>query len=414
MNTNLFIAKKIWKNHSKKSGLTSGSSWIASISVAISIMVMVLSIVISDGFKKEIRAKASGFSGEILLHNPGVEVTTSLYPVNANPSFLESINNLKEVKTLYPYVYRSAIIKKESAIHGVLLRGVDDSFDWSFFKEVLKEGTLPNLNALGESSENEVLISKRLANMLGIGCGERILFYFVGESVKARRFTVSGLYDAQLEELDQTLILTKASVLQEINGWGPNEVSGIEIKLRKSASIKESAKQIEEIIENAPMEESYFVTRVDELLPHLFDWLRLLDFNVLIIMVLMLIVAGFNMVSGLLIMLFEKISMIGLLKSLGMRDSSIHKVFLTRALYLVLIGMAVGNLIGLTLAVIQSYYKIIPLDPVNYFVEYIPIYINWYKLILLNIGSIAVITLVLLIPSFFIARVSPEKTLRVK
>jgi lipoprotein-releasing system permease protein len=168
------------------------------------------------------------------------------------------------------------------------------------------------------------------------------------------------------------------------------------------------------LIENAPVDESYFVTKVDELFPHLFDWLRLLDFNVLVIMLLMIFVAGFNMISGLLILLFEKTSMIGVLKSLGMRDSAIHKIFLSRAMVLVFWGMIAGNGIAIVLARVQSLYKLIPLDPANYFVDHVPIYMNWGKLLVLNIASVVLIAMLLMIPSLFISKVSPDKTLRVK
>ena len=412
MNTNIFIAKTLWKKNSSKKGLTGGSAVIAGISVAVSIMVMILSITISDGFKKEIKNKTSGFSGEIMLHSPGVEITTSQYPVLSNPSFLDSLTNLEGVVAIQPYVYRSAIIKQNDEIQGVIIKGVDSLFDWSFFESVLKEGALPQIGALFDVPE--ILMSRRLASMLSYKVGDPVLVYFVDNSVRIRKFILSGIYDAQLEDIDKSLLISAASVLQNVNGWKSNEVSGLEIKLKNGYNIAETGAIIENIIEEAPMDESYFVTTVNELFPHLFDWLRLLDFNVLIIMFLMLAVAGFNMISGLLILLFEKISMIGVLKSLGMRDSSIHKIFLIRALYLVLGGMVIGNIIALILIFIQKYYQVIPLDPVSYFVDHVPVFINWYKIALLNIGAISIIVLLLMIPSLFISKITPEKTLRIK
>jgi len=412
LNTNIFIAKTLWKKNSSKKGLTGGSAVIAGISVAVSIMVMILSITISDGFKKEIKNKTSGFSGEIMLHSPGVEITTSQYPVLSNPSFLDSLTNLEGVVAIQPYVYRSAIIKQNDEIQGVIIKGVDSLFDWSFFESVLKEGALPQIGALFDVPE--ILMSRRLASMLSYKVGDPVLVYFVDNSVRIRKFILSGIYDAQLEDIDKSLLISAASVLQNVNGWKSNEVSGLEIKLKNGYNIAETGAIIENIIEEAPMDESYFVTTVNELFPHLFDWLRLLDFNVLIIMFLMLAVAGFNMISGLLILLFEKISMIGVLKSLGMRDSSIHKIFLIRALYLVLGGMVIGNIIALILIFIQKYYQVIPLDPVSYFVDHVPVFINWYKIALLNIGAISIIVLLLMIPSLFISKITPEKTLRIK
>jgi len=412
LNTNIFIAKTLWKKRPGKKGLSNGSSVIAGVSVAISILVMILAVAISDGFKREIKNKATGFSGEILLHSPGVDVTTDQYPVNATPSFMDSLISMGNVSTVTPYAYRTGIIKKEDAIQGVLLKGVDNSFDWSFFETSLSEGQLP------ETSDTlkvpQLMMSKRLSGMLGFSVGDRVLVYFIDEAVKVRQFVLSGIYDAQLEDLDQSLLVTGLSFVQDVNGWDGNEVSGLEVKLLNHKFLDRSASEIESLIENAPVDESYFVTKVDELFPHLFDWLRLLDFNVLVIMLLMIFVAGFNMISGLLILLFEKTSMIGVLKSLGMRDSAIHKIFLSRAMVLVFWGMIAGNGIAIVLARVQSLYKLIPLDPANYFVDHVPIYMNWGKLLVLNIASVVLIAMLLMIPSLFISKVSPDKTLRVK
>lgn len=412
MNTNIFIAKTLWSKSSGRGGLGKGSAVIAGISVAVSVLVMVLSVAVSDGFKSEIKEKAAGFSGEIMLHSPGVEITTNQYPVTSQLSFMGEIREDNRVASVHPYAYRSAIVKSGDEIQGVLIKGVDSEFNWSFFNSVLHEGRVPNLS--DTLSTGEIMISLRLASMLGYSVGDFVTLYFIDNTVRVRRFVLTGIYNAQLEDIDKTLVITSLSQIQSINGWRSDEVSGIELKLKKGADLTKVTREVERIIENSDEDESIYVTRVDDLFPHLFDWLRLLDFNVLVIMVLMLSVAGFNMISGLLILLFEKISMIGLLKSLGMRDSEIHKIFLIRALYLVFTGMAAGNLIALFLAHIQMRYRVIPLDPLNYFVDHVPIYINGSKIVLLNIGAVVIITLLLMIPSLFISKVSPEKTLRVK
>lgn len=412
MNTNLFIAKTLWRKSSGKGGLGRGSAIIASLSVAVSVMVMVLAIAISDGFKKEIKDKASGFSGEILLHSPGVEVTTSVYPVNSSPEFLEEIKALPHVTDVQPYAYRSAIIKQNDEIQGVVIKGVDDKFNWNFFRSVLKEGQIPQVtDSVGNS---QILMSARLASMLGFKTGDPVIIYFIDKTVKVRKFTLSGIYDAQLEDVDMTLMVTSISEIQSVNGWSKEEVSGIELKLAGGSDISAVASKVEEIIDESDGQDMMYVTRVDEMFPHLFDWLRLLDFNVLVVMVLMLSVSGFNMISGLLILLFEKISMIGLLKALGMRDKGIHKIFLYRALYLVITGMVAGNVAALLFILVQSQFSLIPLDPANYFVDHVPVFLNWTKLLILNAGAIIIITLLLMIPSVFISNVSPEKTLRVK
>jgi len=412
LNTNIFIAKTLWRRGSGKRGLGRGSSLIASVSVAVSVMVMVLAISISDGFKKEIKEKASGFSGEILLHTPGVEYTTNQYPVNKDEESLNSLKEVQQIQSMQPYAYRSGIIKREDEIQGVLIKGVDENYNWDFFKSVLYEGRVPDTS--DTLSTGEIMISLRLANMLNYKVGDNIIIYFIDRTVKVRKFLLTGIYNAQLEDMDKSLVVGSISQIQRVNEWSPNEVSGIEIKLKKGADINKTAFTIEKKLIDSDSEDPVYVTKVTDLFPHLFDWLTLLDFNVLVVMILMLSVAGFNMISGLLILLFEKISMIGLFKSLGMRDSGIHKIFLTRALYMVISGMIAGNIIAISLALIQKYYKVISLDPVNYFVNHVPIDINWGKILIMNVGALAIIVVLLMIPSIFISRVSPDKTLRVK
>ncbi len=411
-NTNLFIAKTLWRKGSGKRGLGRTNAIIAAASVAISFLVMILAVSISDGFKREIKEKAAGFSGQILLHSPGVDITTSLYPVNPSPVYLQDILEIEEVESVSPYVYRSAIIKNGEEIQGVLLKGVNSEFKWDFFESVLQEGKIPEVQSRGDIPE--ILISARLAGMLGYKTGDNVITYFIDQSVKVRRFVISGIYNAQLEDVDMTLMITSLGDIQSVNGWDTHEVSGLEVKLKSSKEIARVASRIEEIIDSSDTGEQMFVTRIDELFPHLFDWLQLLDFNVLVVMLLMLSVAGFNMISGLLILLFEKISMIGILKALGMRNSQIHKIFLYRALYLVFTGMVIGNIVSLAFILLQERYKLVPLDPVNYFVDHVPVYLNYGKVALLNLCAAGVIILLLMIPSFFISGVTPQKTIKVQ
>jgi len=413
LNTNLFIAKTLWSGGAKKHP-GGRNSFIAGISVAVSMIVMIVAIAVSDGFKTEIREKAAGFSGTIILSAPGIEVVNSKYPVDGNLSYRDKISSLEGVTGVQNYAYSSGIMKFGDEIQGIVLKGVDETYNWDFFKKSLREGRIPDY--ADSLSGKSILISSRLSSMLGIECGEKVQVYFVGESVKARAYMVAGIYDAQLEEIDKALVVANIDEVTRLNGWMPGEVSGIEIMTEDFGNTRELAAQIETIIEeNQNDEESdVSVTTVEELYPHLFDWLTLLDFNVLIVLILMVIVAGFNMISGLLIILFEKISMIGLLKSLGMRDASIHRIFLYRAMMIVLRGIAAGNIIALVLLTMQHQYGFITLDPANYFVTQVPVHIDWLKLTILNIASAVMITLILYIPSVFIAGVEPDKSLRVQ
>lgn len=413
MKTNIFIAKTLWKHGSIK-GLGSTSSLVAGISVAVSIIVMLLAIAISDGFKREIRDKAIGFSGGIVLNAPGVETTTYQYPVESNLSYLNDIKNIPGVRSVQSYACRSGIIKNGDEIQGVLLKGVDSKYNWNFFKNSLVAGKLPDYS--DSATSKDIMLSSRLANMMAIKVGDPVQIYFVGDIVKARKFILTGIYDAQLEEIDKTFVIASISEIQSLNGWSPDEVSGIEVISSDPDKLEETSDIIENIIRNKAQESDPSISAVTTMdqYPHLFDWLLLLDFNVLVVLVIMITVAGANMISGLLIILFEKISMIGLLKSLGMRDSSIHRIFLYRAMMIILRGMAAGNLIAFLLLYLQQRFKLIGLDPVNYFVKYVPVHIDWYKMVIVNITAFLLIILLLYIPSRFISNISPDKSLRIK
>ncbi len=412
MNTNLYIAKTLWRKGSGRERLVRVSAIIAIVSVAISVFVVLLSMAISDGFKKEINDKASGLSGQILVHSPGTDITTSQYPIDSDVDLIEKLRSIRGVKGVHPYGYRSAVLESDSEIHGVLIKGVDSLFDWSFFNKYLIKGRTPYVGNI-YNGEHELLISLRLANIINHDVDDYVISYFVDDVVRIRKFKIVGIYDAQLEDIDKNLVLTSLKTVQGVNSWNEEKISGLEIVLSNSRKIDRVAERIESELYNYD-KQALFATRVDEIFPNLFDWLVLIDFNVLFVLILMLAVAGFNMVSGLLILLFEKTSMIGLLKSLGMKNSSIHKIFMIRALDLVFRGVIVGNVLALLIISLQYYFQIIPLDADNYFVDHVPVSFNVTKWILTNILSIIAISLLLIMPSYFIANVSPEKTLRVK
>lgn len=415
MNINLFIAKTLWRRGDEcKKGYASSNTLIAQVSVVVSFLVIILSIVISDGFKYEIKSKASGFSGDILLKSPGVEYNSNLYPIYDNFSFRNEILSVRDVKTMNSYAYRSGMIKYNDQIQGVVLKGVDAGYDWGFFKSILSEGELPDFS--DTTSGNQVMISLRLAEMMGLKVGDEIPVYFIDQSVRVSKFLIKGVFDAQLEQIDRTLIITDIKEVQRLNGWGPAQVSGVEIQLTPGAERSAVADNIQNIVlEKSNDDDSQMeVTTVDDLFPHLFDWLRLLDFNVMIVLALMMLVAGFNMLSGLLILLFEKISVIGLLKALGMRSMNIHGIFMYKGFRIVLSGMIIGNITALAMALLQKYLHIIKLDPENYFVKAVPIHFDLLKIATVDIISVVVIMSLMLLPSLFVSRVSPDRTIRVK
>lgn len=403
MNLNLYIAKKI---------KTSSSNTIACASVAISILVMFMAMVISDGFKREIKETSVGFSGEVFLLSPGQDITNQLYPISGRPSYIDKIHSLKGIESVNDVAYTSGMLKSDESVQGIMFKGVDSTYSLDFFENYLVEGTLPDFS--GKSASNQILISERLASLMNYKCGDKITAYFVGESVRVRRFTISGLYNVRLDEMDKTLAIVDIRQTRRLNGWESDQVSNIEIKLAAGANADKICREIEEIILDRPWDDdSVIASQIRYIYPHIFDWLDLLNMNVLIILILMIVVAGFNMISGLLIILFEKTSMIGLLKALGMKTRDICRVFIYRGSFIVIKGMVIGNVIAIILSILQGVFHIIPLDPANYFVDHVPVYVNVPKIVILNVASFALMILIMIIPSFFIARVQPEKTIKV-
>lgn len=412
MDLNLFIAEKIGKRTSSNGKLSRISNIIATVSVGISIAVMIIAIAVANGFRGEIREKASGFNGDITLSAPGIDITNHLYPIKPL-SFADKIDSLEQVKRIQPVAYRTALLKSDSQIQGVVMKGVDSAYNLEFFANCLIEGQLPDYSV----KSNDILISRRLADMLGFKVGDKVLTYFVEEDVQLRRFTVKGIFNAQLDELDKTLVIADMRHISKVNGWKEGELSGYEIILENKGekAAAECAQQIEQILFNCTGEndDSVVANTLEDKFYILFDWLHLLDVNVFVILALMVAVAGFNMISGLLIILFERISQIGLLKALGMRNRDISKIFLWRASFIVLKGLAGGNAIALLFCWIENRYKVIELDPANYFVCYVPIEISPLAIVAINVVAFAIIMVVMLVPCMLISKVSPSKTLAV-
>lgn len=384
MDVSLFISRRL----RFKGGL-------AMTCIAVSYLVMIVAVAISSGFRSEIRSGLSALSGDVQLTPPNLNVLDQSRPIEKDAAYLPYLMEVEGVVSVEPVVYKAGIVKQGSDIHGVLFKGTD-------------------------RGDKGISIPKRLSEISGLGLGDMMTVYFVGDKVRVRKFEISSMYDSLVEADDRLVVYAGISDLQRLGGWSDSQVSAMEIVLdedhKDEWEIVEATQEIGAIV-NAYSEESeapvIAVSSVSRF-PQLFDWLDLIDFNVLIILLLMTVVAGFNMISGLLIMLFENISTIGLLKALGMNDKAISKVFLSSAAVLVLKGMLVGNVIALAFAAIQSWTHLLKLDPANYFVSFVPVKINAGAVFLADIVSFIVIMLLLLIPTMFISKVDPAKTVRMK
>lgn len=410
MSAGRFIASRM---SSDDGSLSRTSNTIAWVSVCLSIAVMIIAVAVVDGFKSRIREKVTGFMGSVMLVMPGQSPMNEHYPFSDSLSYRSMLDELDGVESVSGVAYRSGLIKTDEQIDGLCFKGVDSLYDFSFFSSSLVEGSLPDYT--GRIS-NDILISSTTAQKLGFSVGDQAVVYFIGDDVKLRKLTVCGLYDAQLEEIDSRMAVADIRQVRRLNGWSGNEVSTVEIRIAPDTDIDRMADAVQEIefLYADAEDEPLFVTSTKKLYGHLFDWLALLDLNVLMILALMVVVAGFNMISAILIILFEKISAIGLLKSLGMTSKEVSHVFLLRAWKIVWKGLLWGNAVGLGLCLIQKYTGIIRLDPASYFVNCVPIALSPLKIIILNVAAAGLIMAIVSISSRFISKVSPDRTMRVE
>ena len=374
----------------------------AMISVAVSFLVMIIAVSVSSGFRREIRSGLSMLSGDVQIMPVTMNLLDENSPIEKDASYVPYIKEVPGVKEIIPVAYRAGIIKNGQDIHGVLFKGTADGV------------------ASADSVSLPVSIPSRLSEIAGLKSGDRMLAYFVGDNVKARQFNIVSVYDAMVETDDRLVVYADIEDIQRINGWDEDQVSSIEVLLEPEAgsrgNIEDVGNEIGFLTNSYTTEDEASVVAVSSVsrYPQLFDWLQLIDFNVLFILILMTIVAGFNMISGLLIMLFENISTIGLLKSLGMTDRAISKVFLSSSAVLVLKGMAAGNLLAVLFCLIQDTTHVLRLNPENYFVSFVPVDLDIPMIIAADAIAFAVVMLLLRIPCMFIAKVDPADTVRVR
>ena len=410
MNASRFIASKLSDGDGRLSRTSNTIAWV---SVCLSIAIMIIAIAVVAGFKAEIRDRATGFMGSVMLVQPGQSPINELYPFSEKLSYRAKLAAEPGITAVSGVAWRSGLITTDDNIDGLYFKGVDSLYDFSFFKNCLVDGSLPDYH--GRIS-NDVLLSRPTAVKLGFSVGDDVVVYFIGDEVKVHKFRLCGLYEAGLEEIDSKMAVADRRQVQRLNGWASDEVSSIEIRIARNASIDVMNDRVEEVLYTSMQEDdrALFVTNVKKLYGHLFDWLSLLDLNVLMILLLMVVVAGFNMISAILIILFEKISTIGLLKALGMTSREVSRVFLLRAGALVGKGMLWGNVVGIGLCLIQQYTQVFKLDPASYFVSAVPIRLSVGDILLLNIVAAALIMAIISLSSHFISRVSPDRTMRVE
>lgn len=439
MNLEYYIAKRIHFRQDRKN-ISRPAVRIAIAGIALGLAVMWISIAVMLGFKQEIRNKSIGFGGHVRITNLYNSGSMEYKSLVLDAAFRNFILAQPECANLQSFASKPAMIKTDDAFQGVMVKGVGDDFSWKFFADNLKSGVLPNgagtalqadtgsSNARGVPGEslqtdagtalqapgNEVLLSQSMAASLNLKLGDDFFLYFIQDNIRARKMKVSGIFQTYFEEYDKVYLLTDIHLIQQLNQWAPEEVAGYEVLLNDYNKMEAFGDKLHNYIyqKEDSLHNDYMVQTVREQNPQVFAWLDLLDMNVWVIIVLMLTVAGFNMISGLLILILERTTMIGILKSLGATNWSIRKIFLYHTSFLIAKGMAWGNLIGLLLCAIQYFTHLIPLDPTSYYTSFVPIQFNWGYILLLNLGTLLASLLMMVGPSYLIAKILPSKIIR--
>lgn len=409
LNLELFIARRLLKG--KETGSVSVPIVkIAVAGIALGVCVMLLSVFIITGFKQEITAKLSGFMAHLNITAYENNESYTGSGVTASDSLMVDLRELPGVKQAYSYVTKPAILKSGTEIHGVILKGVDSLFDASFYEAHLQAGQMPEFTA--DKASGDILLSSSVAGLLEVKVGDKISAHFVQDPPRVRVFTVAGIYDTGFKEYDDMLVICDMRHLQRLNNWVADKVSGIAVELQDIKDIPAMEMQIDELL---PMDEHnnfYKITSLHESAPQIFDWLNLLNMNVVIILTLIVIVAGFNMVSGLLILILDKTALIGILKALGYRNVSLKKLFLYIAVGLIAKGMIAGNLLAFVLGGLQYFFRIVSLDPGTYYMDTVPVNFDIWYILLLNAGVLVVSVLMLIVPTMLISAIRPIKAIR--
>jgi lipoprotein-releasing system permease protein len=411
-NFELFIAKRI--HFSKEGGqqVTPPAVRIAMTGIALGLAVMILSIAIIIGFKKEVRNKVIGFGSHIQLTNFDSNTSYESTPVAISDTLMGELCAYPGIRHVESYATKPGILKTETDFQGIILKGVDEQFDWTFFRNNLKEGELFTIDP--DKNTTDVIISRYLANLLQLTIGDSFLSYFVQEDIRARRFTITGIYETGFTDYDELFVICDIKQVRRLNGWDNDQVSGLELLVDDYDKLDQTAEDLFFYMAEKTDRQgnSYFVRSVKDLNPMIFNWLDVLEMNVVIIIIIMLAVAGFTMISGLLIIILERTNMIGVLKALGQNNAGIRKVFLYISFFLIGKGMLWGNIVGVLLCVIQHYAHLIKLDPEIYYLDAVPIELSIQSLILLNIGTLAASMLMMLGASNLISKIEPARSIR--
>ncbi|HLF52977.1 ABC transporter permease [Flavobacterium sp.] len=409
MNLEYFIAKRLITAKDHKSSISAPIIKIAISAIAIGMIMMIVSVATGIGLQQKIRQKVSAFNGHIIISNyDDNQSQVSVEPISTKQDFYPKFKSVDGISHIQAVASKAGIIRTATAFEGIIFKGVGKDYQWDNIKEYLIAGKLPNLSS---NLNPEVLISEYLAKRLNLKVGDKFNTFFMKEDSNQmpnlRVFLITGIYNSGFQEFDATYIIGDIRHLQRINKWKPEQVGSFEVFVDDFNNIEAKGKEVYEqtssTLNTQTIVEKYY---------YIFEWLKLFDFNIIIILIIMIVVATINMVVALLVLILERTQMIGILKALGASNWAVRKIFLYNAFYLIVRGLFWGNLIGIGLVLIQQYFGVIQLNPENYYVNQAPVYLNWGYILLLNIGTVLICLVVLLIPSYIITKISPVKAIR--
>ena len=412
MSVPFFIAKRIYKDDDNKKSVSRPAIAIATTGVAIGIAVMIISVCIVLGFKHTIRDKAIGFGGHINVGNFVSMHGGNIEPICMSDSMIKAIKAIEGVKDVGRYAQKEGILKTDNDFLGVVFKGIASEYDTTFIHNNMVEGAIPHFT--DSASSNSIIISKTMADLLRLKAGDKVFAYFINENVRVRRFTIAGIYRTNLTQYDKTICFTDLYTTVKLNGWQHDQADGAEVIVNDYNQINDIAERFVSNINRRTDHygQTYSSATIQEINPQIFSWLDLLDLNVWIILALMLCVAGFTMISGLLIIILERTNMIGLLKAIGSRNSQIRKTFLWFATFIIGRGLVIGNIIGIGLMILQKATGLIRLDASIYYVDIVPVEINIPAIAAINILTLALCLLALIAPSFLVSHIHPAKSMK--
>ena len=410
MNLEYFIAKRLISSKDRKSSISAPIIKIAIAAIAIGMIMMIVSVATGIGLQQKIQQKVAAFNGHIVISNfDDNDSQVSLEPISRKQDFYPKFKNIAGINHIQAVASKAGIIRTANSFEGIILKGVGKDYQWENIKEYLTAGRLPDFS---QNLNSEVLISQFLVNRLGLKLGDKFNAFFIKENEdnklpNLRVFKIVGIYNSGFQEFDAAFVIGDIRHIQRINKWEPNQIGAFEVFIDNFDELKSKGQEVYENIDS-----KLNTKTIQEKYAYIFEWLQLFDFNIIVILTVMVIVATINMVVALLVLILERTQMIGILKSVGANNWQIRKIFLYNAFYLIVKGLFWGNFIGIGLVLIQKYFGVIQLNPENYYVNEAPVYLNWMHILMLNFGTIVICLLVLLIPSFIITKISPVKAIR--